>query len=43
MNAWIKSHFRDEQRARETLAAAVVVAALVGLGVVAIGIFLSSH
>lgn len=39
MRAWVKEHFRDERHARETLAAAVVVAAVLGLGVVLLGLW----
>jgi hypothetical protein len=41
MTTWVKQHFRDEQQARETLAIGVILLAVVGLGVVTIGLMLS--
>lgn len=41
MTTWVQQHFRDAQRARETLAVTVVAAGLIGFGLVMLGVFLS--
>ena len=39
MGTWVNEHFRDVRRARETVAAGVVIAAVVGLAIVLLGLW----
>lgn len=39
MSTWLQSRFRDEQRARETIAVFVIGGALLGLAVVLVGLW----